>query len=85
MSPIVLIVGYLALVTVIGSLLARRTSSSKDWAVAGGGMGMGMIAVGVAGTRIGGAGGIVFRRPRIRDSENHNIQGNKFKVFMRHD
>ncbi|MFP6585042.1 MAG: hypothetical protein VCD00_21100 [Candidatus Hydrogenedentota bacterium] len=56
MSPIILIVGYLAIVTVAGSLLARRTASSKDWAVAGGGMGMGMIAVGVAGTRIGGAG-----------------------------
>ena len=56
MSPIILIVGYLAIVTIIGSMLSRRTASSSDWAVAGGGMGMGMIAVGIAGTRIGGAG-----------------------------
>jgi Na+/proline symporter len=34
----------------------RRTSGARDWAVAGGGMGLSMIAVGIAGTRIGGAG-----------------------------
>jgi len=53
---IVVIVAYLTAVTVVGSLLARRTSSSSDWAVAGGRMSLIMIAVGVAGTRIGGAG-----------------------------
>jgi SSS family solute:Na+ symporter len=37
-------------------LLARRVRSSSGWAVAGGGMGLSMVAVGVAGTRIGGAG-----------------------------
>jgi solute:Na+ symporter, SSS family len=56
MSPIFVIVGYLVMVTVIGAVLARRTASSKDWAVAGGGMGLAMVAVGIAGTRIGGAG-----------------------------
>jgi len=50
------IVGYLVLVTTVGSLLARRSRSDSDWAVAGGGMGLAMIAVGIAGTRIGGAG-----------------------------
>lgn len=53
---LIVIIVYLAAVTVIGSLLARKTASSSDWAVAGGGMSMAMIAVGVAGTRIGGAG-----------------------------
>ena len=53
---IVVIVTYLGIVTLIGSLLARRTSGSSDWAVAGGKMSMIMIAFGVAGTRIGGAG-----------------------------
>ena len=56
MSPILLIVLYLAAVTAVGVYFSRRATSSKDWAVAGGGMGMGMIAVGIAGTRIGGAG-----------------------------
>ncbi len=58
MDPIAtsMIVLYLVVSTVAGSLLARRTKSSSDWAVAGGGMGVAMIAVGVAGTRIGGVG-----------------------------
>lgn len=58
MDPIAtsVIVGYLLTVTVVGSLLAFRSRSSSDWAVAGGGMGILMIAMGVAGTRIGGAG-----------------------------
>jgi Na+/proline symporter len=47
---------YLVLVTVVGSLLARRASSSAGWAVASGNMGLWMIAAGVAGTRIGGVG-----------------------------
>ncbi|REJ84225.1 MAG: sodium:solute symporter family protein [Acidobacteria bacterium] len=52
----VVCVVYLVLVTVIGSLLARRASSSAGWAVASGNMGIWMIAAGVAGTRIGGVG-----------------------------
>jgi solute:Na+ symporter, SSS family len=47
---------YLVAVTVVGTLLTRKSASSEDWAVAGGGMGIIMVAVGVAGTRIGGAG-----------------------------
>ncbi|MGH1470234.1 MAG: sodium:solute symporter family protein [Cellvibrionaceae bacterium] len=50
------IVGYLTLVTLIGVLLSRRNKSSSDWATASGGMGLIMIAAGIAGTRIGGAG-----------------------------
>ncbi|MGI1677995.1 MAG: hypothetical protein K6L75_04635 [Cellvibrionaceae bacterium] len=50
------IVGYLTLVTFIGVLLSRRNKSSSDWATASGGMGLIMIAAGIAGTRIGGAG-----------------------------
>ena len=53
---IIVIVAYLGLITLVGSLLARKASGSSDWAVAGGGMSTIMIAVGVAGTRIGGAG-----------------------------
>ncbi|MDH5672517.1 MAG: sodium:solute symporter family protein [Myxococcales bacterium] len=55
-DSVAVIVIYLAAVTTIGSLLARRASSSAGWAVAGGGMGLPMVAVGIAGTRIGGAG-----------------------------
>jgi SSS family solute:Na+ symporter len=54
--PLIVIIGYMTAVTVVGALLARRSTSSKDWAVAGGGMGMAMVAVGIAGTRIGGGG-----------------------------
>lgn len=53
---IIVIVVYLVSVTAIGSLLARRTRSSRDWSVAGSSMSILMVAVGVAGTRIGGAG-----------------------------
>jgi SSS family solute:Na+ symporter len=55
-SSLIVIVGYLTAVTLVGMLAAKRSKSSTDWAVAGGGMGVWMIAVGVAGTRIGGAG-----------------------------
>ena len=50
------IVVYLVAATVAGSLMARRATSSAGWAVAGGGMSTSLIAVGIAGTRIGGAG-----------------------------
>lgn len=50
------IVVYLIAATAAGSLMARRTTTSTGWAVAGGGMPAVMVAVGVAGTRIGGAG-----------------------------
>ena len=51
-----MIVGYLVLTTAVGIVMARRVRSAGDWAVAGGGMGMVMVAVGIAGTRIGGVG-----------------------------
>ena len=50
------IVVYLVAATTAGSLMARRAQSSTGWAVAGGGMSTAMIAFGIAGTRIGGAG-----------------------------
>lgn len=58
MEPVALtiIVLYLVLTTLVGSDLAGRTKSAKQWAVAGGGMGTLMVSVGIAGTRIGGGG-----------------------------
>lgn len=53
---LLVMIGYLGITTLAGSLLARRTLSSNDWFVAGGGMGVLFIAVGIAGTRIGGVG-----------------------------
>jgi len=56
LTPIAIIVSYLVLVTILGSLLARRVRTSRHWTVAGGGMGVMMLSAGLAGTRIGGAG-----------------------------
>lgn len=50
------IVGYLAIFTAIGVMLNRSNRSSSDWATGSGTMGIWMLAAGVAGTRIGGAG-----------------------------
>lgn len=50
------IVLYLITATSLGGLMARRTTTSTGWAVAGGGMPTVLVAVGIAGTRIGGAG-----------------------------
>ena len=56
-SPIALamIATYLVGTTILGMLMARRARSGDDWAVASGGMGIVFIAVGIAGTRVGGA------------------------------
>jgi SSS family solute:Na+ symporter len=54
--PIAIIISYLVLVTILGSLLARRVRTSRHWTVAGGGLGAVVLAAGIAGTRIGGAG-----------------------------
>ena len=54
--PITVIVGYLGLTTFLGSWLSRRTVGSSGWAIASGNLGLVMVAVGVAGTRIGGVG-----------------------------
>ena len=50
------IIAYLVLTTVIGSLMASRSGGSRQWAAGGGQIGMLMVAVGIAGTRIGGVG-----------------------------
>lgn len=55
-TAVVVVVSYLVIVTLLGAFLARRNAGGGDWALAGGGMGVTMIAVGAAGTRIGGAG-----------------------------
>lgn len=51
-----MIVVYLVGVTALGAYLSRKIRNSNQWAVAGGGMGTLMVAMGIAGTRIGGAG-----------------------------
>ncbi len=50
-----MIVVYLAATSLVGMLMVRRSRGSDDWAVAGSRMGVLMIGVGIAGTRIGGA------------------------------
>lgn len=55
-TAISVMVAYLVIVTIIGSVLARKTTTASEWAVAGGGMSTIFIAAGIAGTRIGGAG-----------------------------
>ncbi|MCB1671356.1 MAG: sodium:solute symporter family protein [Gammaproteobacteria bacterium] len=50
------IVIYLLGFTVFGILLNRRNRSSDDWATGSSTLGLWMLAAGVAGTRIGGAG-----------------------------
>ena len=56
-NPIALamIAAYLVGTTLVGMLMMRRSKQGDDWAVAGGKMGVLMIAVGIAGTRVGGA------------------------------
>ena len=56
-SPIALsmIAAYLIGTTLVGMYMLRRTRAGDDWAVASGQMGVLMIAVGIAGTRVGGA------------------------------
>ena len=56
-NPIALgmIAAYLVGTTLLGMLMVRRSRNGDDWAVASGKMGALMIAVGIAGTRVGGA------------------------------
>lgn len=50
------ILGYLLFFIAVGIYINRSNRSSADWAIGGGTLGIGMLAAGVAGTRIGGAG-----------------------------
>ena len=52
----IVILLYLVLFAAVGFYLNRRNTSASDWAIGGGTLGIGMLAAGVAGTRIGGAG-----------------------------
>ena len=54
-SAIVILL-YLVFFAAVGVYLARSNSSASDWAIGGGTLGVAMLAAGVAGTRIGGAG-----------------------------
>ena len=54
--PLLVVAGYLVLVTLVGSLVVRRGGGAREWTVAGGSLGTLMLTVGLAGTRIGGAG-----------------------------
>ena len=47
---------YLGGVTAAGALMVRKSRSSIEWAVAGGGMSGALVTFALAGTRIGGAG-----------------------------
>lgn len=50
------IVLYLAFFALFGIYLNRNRGSASDWAIGGGTLGIFMLAAGIAGTRIGGAG-----------------------------
>lgn len=50
------ILGYLVFFAAAGIYISSSNRSSADWAIGGGTLGIGMLAAGVAGTRIGGAG-----------------------------
>ncbi len=52
----IVIIAYLAFFAGFGIYLNRSNSSASDWAIGGGTLGIFMLAAGVAGTRIGGAG-----------------------------
>jgi SSS family solute:Na+ symporter len=56
-NPIALamIAAYLVGTTLIGMWMVRRSRGADDWAVASSKMGVLLIAVGIAGTRVGGA------------------------------
>lgn len=51
-----IIAAYLLFFAVLGLVLRRRGGGASDWAIGGGTLGVFMLATGVAGTRIGGAG-----------------------------
>ena len=69
-TVLVVIASYLVGVTVVGSVLARRSVGGSAWAVADGRMSLLLVAVGVAGTRIGDPR-VVERRGRLGRSAGH--------------
>ena len=52
----VIIILYLAFFAGFGIFISRNHSGASDWAIGGGTLGVFMLAAGIAGTRIGGAG-----------------------------
>ena len=60
------ILGYLVFFIAVGIYISSGNRSSADWAIGGGTLGVGMLAAGVAGTRIGGAGTCAISRPAKR-------------------
>ncbi len=54
--PAYVILCYLLFFIAVGIYISSGNRSSADWAIGGGTLGVGMLAAGVAGTRIGGAG-----------------------------
>ena len=50
------IIAYLVFFAAAGLWLSRSNASSADWDIGGGTLGIAMLAAGIAGTRIGGAG-----------------------------
>ncbi|MXZ32376.1 MAG: hypothetical protein F4Z20_03110, partial [Gammaproteobacteria bacterium] len=50
------IIAYLVIFAAAGLYLSRSNASSSDWDIGGGTLGILMLAAGIAGTRIGGAG-----------------------------
>lgn len=50
------IIAYLVFFAAAGLYLNRSNASSSDWDIGGGTLGIAMLAAGIAGTRIGGAG-----------------------------
>ena len=52
----VIIILYLGFFIAFGMYLNRKKGNASDWAIGGGTLGVFMLAAGVAGTRIGGAG-----------------------------
>ena len=54
--PALVILCYLVFFVLVGIYISSGNRSSADWAIGGGTLGVGMLAAGIAGTRIGGAG-----------------------------
>ena len=67
----VVIILYLGFFAGFGVYLNRSNTSASDWAIGGGTLGVFMLAAGVAGTRIGGAGTYGVAGDVISDGIGH--------------